>query len=252
MMRSILVVLAVAGCTGGAHSRFPFEPLPELVVAKPPSAPLAIPRLFVEPGEHAIWDISAKGFAIARAELAVDASGNETSKLETSLLASSVTSIKHELSTVIDPDGPRPKTAVETLAVDGETTHVEAAFDAAAYVVDGRAVRAPNVHTLHTALAALRAWVAPEAHGGFLQVLVAGDLYRLEVDQPGLEDLSGAKMFRIHCRILPPPPKPGDKDRAPISASIWFSADDARVPMRIEIAGTSGKLVAELIERTHA
>ncbi len=246
-MRRTILFLALTACTAESHP-FRFEPLPELVVTKPPTATIASGKLLLEPGERMIWDVSAKGFVIARAELVIDGD-TATSKVKTSMLASSFTSIDHQLVTAIDRDTNRATTGVETLTVDGEVKHNEAAFAEKEYALDGQSVKVANVQTIHTAIGLLRGWVAPEAHGGFMPVLVGGSLYRLEVDQPGIEDLQGKQTLRIYCRIVPPA---SAKDQKGITGSIWFTTDEDHVPVRIEIGSDEGRLVAELVERTHA
>jgi hypothetical protein len=243
-----LICFALAGCIGAAPAAFKPEPLPELVVTKPPTAALAVKAMLLTPGEHMIWDVSAKGFAIARAELLV-ADDDTTSKLKTTMLASSFTSLDHELVTTLDRAAFRPRTSVETLTMNSEVTHTETAFGGEAFAVDGQSQKVANAQTIHTALGIIRAWAEPEAHGGFMNVVVGGVAYRLELDQPGVEELQGKQTIRVMCRILPPA---SAKDHDPIRASIWLSFDEDRVPLRIEIASSSGKLVAELVERTHA
>src|SRR3954454_4512815 len=122
-MRRTILLLAPTPCTAEAHS-LPVQPLPELVVAKPPTATIAFGKLLLIPGEHMIWDVSAKGFVIARAELVVDGD-TATSKVKTSMLASSFRSIDHQLVTALDRDTNRATTGVETMTIDGETKHVE-------------------------------------------------------------------------------------------------------------------------------
>jgi hypothetical protein len=163
-----------------------------------------------------------------------------TSHVETGVLASTITSLRHELATTIDVEHARTATAHETLVLEGKTTVIDAVFDAKSYMVDGKpAVSVAGVQTIHSALGMLRAWVSQDAKAGVLPILVAGQLYRLEVAQPSLTELSGTSMFRVDCRI------PGLG-----SVSIWFAITDDRVPARIEITTAEGKLTAELIERT--
>jgi hypothetical protein len=233
----LLVLLTLSGCAGRSHFRPP--ELPELVAVVRPTAPLTATELLLVPGERMIWDVQAKGFSIARAELMV---GDQqvTSRVETGVLASTITSLRHELATTIDVEHARTATAHETLVLEGKTTVIDAVFDAKSYMVDGQsAVSVPNVHTIHSALGMLRAWVSQDAKAGVLPILVAGQLYRLEVASPNLTELSGTSMFRVDCRIA-----------GLGSVSIWFAITDDHVPARIEITTGEGKLTAELIERT--
>ncbi|MBA3463307.1 MAG: DUF3108 domain-containing protein [Deltaproteobacteria bacterium] len=233
----LLVVLTLSGCAGRGSFRPP--ELPELVAVVRPTAPLTAGELLLVPGERMIWDVQAKGFSIARAELMV---GDQqvTSRVETGVLASTITSLRHELATTIDVENARTATAHETLVLEGKTTVIDAVFDAKSYMIDGKpVVSVPGVHTIHSALGLLRAWVSQDAKAGVLPILVAGQLYRLEVAQPNLTELSGTSMFRVDCRIA-----------GLGSVSIWFAITDDHVPARIEITTTEGKLTAELIERT--
>jgi hypothetical protein len=241
-MRSVLPALLTLGtisCAGRSHFRPP--ELPELVAVVRPTTPLTAPELLLVPGERMIWDVQAKGFSIARAELTV---GDQqvTSRVETGVLASTVTSLRHELSTMIDVEHARTASAHETLVLEGKTTVIDVVFDDSGYMLEGRQhVARPGVHTIHSALGLLRAWVAPDARAGVLPILVAGQLYWLEVATPSLTELSGTSMYRVDCRI------PGLG-----SVSLWFSITDEHVPSRIEVTTSDGKLTAELIERSQA
>lgn len=232
----LLLSLSIPACAG--RTNFHPPPLPDLVATLRPIAPLAASDLRMMGGEHLTWDIQAKGFSIARAELTV---GDETvtSRLETSALASTVTSLRHELATTLDREHVRTRTMRETLVLDGKTTSTDALFDSNGYIVDGKVTAAPGVQTIHSALGMLRDWVAPDAHAGLLPILVGGTIYRLEVGQPTLTELSGASTYQVDCRI------PGLG-----SVTLWFATTDDHTPVRIEISTSDGKVTAELIERS--
>lgn len=239
VLLAVLTVSSTISCAG--RSRFHPPELPELVAVVRPTAPLTAPELLLVPGERMIWDVQAKGFSIARAELTV---GDQqvTSRVETGVLASTVTSLRHELSTMVDLEHVRTSTAHETLVIEGKTTVIDAVFDDKGYMIEGRQhVARPGVHTIHSALGLLRAWVAPDAHAGVLPILVAGQLYWLEVATPTLTELSGTSMYRVDGRL------PGLG-----SVSLWFSVTDEHVPSRIEVTTSDGKLTAELVERSQA
>ena len=238
-MRLVLAAVLTISCAGRSHFRPP--ELPELVAVVRPTVPLTAPELLLVPGERMIWDVQAKGFSIARAELTV---GDQqvTSRVETGVLASTVTSLRHELATMIDLEHVRTASAHETLVIEGKTTVIDAVFDDKGYMIEGRQhVARPGAHTIHSALGLLRAWVSPDARAGVLPILVAGQLYWLEVATPSLTELSGTSMYRVDCRI------PGLG-----SVSLWLSTTDDHVPSRIEVTTSDGKLTAELIERTQA
>ncbi|MBL9015983.1 MAG: DUF3108 domain-containing protein [Myxococcales bacterium] len=241
MRLALAAILTMVTISCAGRSQFRPPELPELVAVVRPTTPLTAPELLLVPGERMIWDVQAKGFSIARAELTVG-DHQVSSRVETGVLASTVTSLRHELATMIDLDHARTASAHETLVVEGKTTVIDAVFDDKGYLIEGRAhVPRAGVHTIHSALGLLRAWVAPDAHAGVLPILVAGQLYWLEVATPSLTELSGTSMYRIDGRI------PGLG-----SVSLWLSVTDEHVPSRIEITTSDGKLTAELIERTQA
>lgn len=237
MRLAVLVLsLTIPACAGRSNFRPP--PLPELVATVRPIAPLVASDLRMIGGERLIWDIQAKGFSIARAELTVG-DDTVTSRVETSALASTVTSLRHELATALDREHIRTRTMRETLVLDGKTTSTDALFDSKGYIVDGKVISAPGVQTIHSAIGMLRDWVAPDARAGLLPVLVGGTVYRLEVAQPTLTELAGASTYKVDCRIA-----------GLGSVTLWLATTDDHTPVRIEITTTDGKVTAELIERS--
>lgn len=258
-MRISLVLLASAGLAGlaafaglaacaGAGGSLPVQPLPELVAPQPAAEPIAVSELLLVPEERMMWDVHWKGLTIGRIELTVGA--NEVhSRFQTGKLISSVTSIQHELATVLDRTAARAHSQHETLAVDGEARTIDATFDDTGYSIDGRpaaqaapasAAAGSRVHTLHSALGALRAWARPGAVPGFLVVLVGGEQLRLELGEPVEEALRDRPALRIAARA-----QGGD---APAAITIWLDAAEDRTPLRIEIANESGRMTAELID----
>jgi len=232
----MILSLTIPACAGRTNFRPP--PLPELVATVRPIAPLVASDLRMIGGERLIWDVQAKGFSIARAELTVG-DDEVTSRVETNALASTVTSIRHELATTLDREHIRTRTMRETLVLDGKTTITDALFDSKGYLVDGKVIVAPGVQTIHSALGMLRDWVAPDAHAGLLSILVGGSVYRLEVAQPTLTELKSESAYKVDCRLV-----------GLGSVTLWFSTTDEHVPVRIEISTADGKLTAELIERS--
>ncbi|MCX5742364.1 MAG: hypothetical protein NT062_07695 [Proteobacteria bacterium] len=201
MLRIALLASLSIGCAGGPLLQLPS--LPELVATQPPTSPIVVHELGLVPGERIIWDLQAKGFSIARAELVVG-DDRVTSHVETNALASAVSSLTHDLTTVIDPETALPRTASETLVVDGETSRFDVAFTPAAFAIDGRSTAMANVHDLHTAIGLIRAWATPDAHAGYVMALVAGELYRVELNQPLVAEVTGTPALRVDCRIVPP------------------------------------------------
>jgi len=232
----LLLSLTIPACAGRSNFRPP--PLPELVATVRPIAPLVASDLRMIGGERLIWDVQAKGFSVARAELTVG-DDTVTSRVETGMLASTVTSLRHELATTLDREHVRTRTMRETLAIEGKTTTTDALFDSKGYIVDGTVTAAPGVQTIHSALGMLRDWVAPDARAGLLPILVGGVVYRLEVAQPTLTELQGTSAYKVDCRIA-----------GLGTVTLWLSTTDEHVPVRFEVSTTDGKLTAELIERT--
>ena len=234
---AVLVALYLAGCEPPlAH-----QALPELAAAARAPAPLAA-RLRLPPGESLIWTVSLHGLTIGRVEL-VTGPDEVHSRFRTGGLASSVASVRHDLVTGLDRAAARASTERETLVVDGETTDVSATFDAAGYSVAGRAHAVPGgVHTLHTALGVVRAWAELDAGPGYLFVVHAGKLFRLDLAQPSPAELQGTRALRVEGHI-----RPVAHDGDAFAIALWLSADPTRRPLRIEIRTDAAQLTAELV-----
>jgi hypothetical protein len=246
-MRLIAVMFVVA-C--GRPPQFPVKPLPELISSAVPATPLAVAALTLPPGESLLWNVHWKGITIGRAELVV--SDREVrSRFKTDMLVSTVVSVQHELETVLDRAAARASSATESLAIDGQTKQVVALFDGASYAIDGRFFSLPDGnpgHTLHSALGAVRAWAAPDAHPGFLFIVHAGQLVRLDVARPVVEALEGTqetKALRVECRVHPQASK-----TEPFAVTLWLTDDDKRTPIRIAVTNGSEHIAAELIDIT--
>ncbi|MBA3542711.1 MAG: DUF3108 domain-containing protein [Deltaproteobacteria bacterium] len=243
MLRLLIAVgwFASSGC--GDHRAFTPRALPELVVAQPTDTPIAVPELMLVDGETMIWDVSAGGLTIARAELVVG-EDEARSRFETNALASAFASVRHEHRTFLDRAAARPATATESLTIDGTIRQFDASFDAKSYMVgETRHAVASPAHTLHSAIGVLRAWARPEARAGHLLVVQGGVLYRIDLAQPAFADLHGTRAIRIDGRA-----RSLDTTRDPIAVVIWISADDRRAVMRIEIQGGAQHLTAELVD----
>jgi len=236
----LLSLLSLAAC--GRGPSLPIQPLPELVMAEAPAAPIAVRELLLVPQERMIWDVHWKGLTVGRIELAVD--GDEVhSRFRTGSVVSTVTSVQHELATVLDRVGARPASQREALTVDGEARAIDAVFDGAGYRIEGQpphTVKQGSVHTLHSAIGALRAWARPGAKPGFLFVLFAGELLRLELAGPVAEQLGDRATFRIDGRAI------GGATLATVT--IWLRAGEDRTPLRIELASDDGRVTAELLD----
>jgi hypothetical protein len=189
-----------------------------------------------------VWDVHWKGLTVGRIELAVDAD-EVHSRFRTGAVASTVTSIDHELATVLDRTGARAASQHEVLAMDGASRTIDAVFDGAGYRIEGQppqTVKRGQIHTLHSALGTLRAWARPGARPGFLTVLLAGQPIRLELAEPVAESLQDREALRIDGRATG-----GD---APATVTIWLRAGEDRTPLRIELASEDSRVTAELLD----
>jgi len=242
----LLPPLAACGRGPGAPTAL-FGPLPELVMPGSTDAPLAVRELLLVPEEKLIWDVHWKGLTVGRAELTVD--GDQVhSRFRTGAVVSTVTSIDHELATVLDRTGARAASQHEALTVDGDARTIDAVFDGAGYRIAGQpaqAVQRGSVHTLHSALGALRAWARPGAAPGFLTVLIAGEPVRLEVGEPVAESLQDHQALRVDARATGGNALGG---AGPIIVKLWFRAGEDRAPLRIELATDEARVTAELLE----
>ena len=237
-MRHALLVVLLCSC---GEPKLVAKPLPELI-ANPTRAPISVSQLVLPDGERLRWEVHHKGFTIGRAELVVGGA-RITSRFRTSQLASMFARAEHELTTTLAHAGTYPDHATEKLDVDGETTSYEVMFDRSVYVIGGKPRRiADGVgHTMHSALGTLRAWAVPRARPGFLMVLHAGELYRLDVDTPSPEDWRGTPALKIEGRIA-------SAELKPILVTLWLTANAARTPIRIAIAHDGKQIDAEKIE----
>jgi hypothetical protein len=174
------------------------RPLPPLLVP-PPATKVTSGPLFIVPGEHLIWEVASDGMPIGRAEL-VTRDHEIESRFATDGLASMVASVHHDLTTPID------------------------------YGV--------RVHSIHSALAWLRAWEPRDGAPAVLDIEFDGDRYRLACDPPVPDELHEAQVIRVACEV----------DRGdPIALTFWFSADHDRLPVSVMARAGSLHLQAELV-----
>lgn len=209
-----------------------------------PLLPLVEVRLIS--GEQMVWEVFWQGLSIGRAELRVGLR-EARSLFTTGTLASALAKIRHELITVLDEGGPRA--ATELLVHDGETTRTEAAIAKDHFHLGGKPRQfvpggAP-LHTLHTALGAVRAWARLDAPRAFLWLLVDGELYRLDVEPPARERMDTGPALRIASTV-----RGLDPAFAPIDVTIWLADTEDRTPVRFVVAAGEQRLSAELVEST--
>jgi len=203
--------------------------------------PLRVPMLMLVPGESMAWNVQAKGVTLGRAVLAVD-DHEVHSRFETSGLAAAFSKVRHELVTELGTGGPR--SATDELEIDGEIMRVDEQFAGPRVIVDHRHVAiVPGGnfgHTLHSALGLIRAWAQPDAPPGYLFVVHAGGVYRLDVARPFVEALRGEPALRVELRI-----KIDETDT--VAVSMWLRDRD-RVPLRFEVAMGDIHATADLID----
>jgi Protein of unknown function (DUF3108) len=245
----LVAILFIAACA--PPPQVPHKPLPELVSSAQPATPLPVTALALPPGESLIWSVHWKGLTIGRAELSVS-DREARSRFKTDALVNTMVSIEYDLATIFDRATARVTSATENLTINGETKQVAETFDGASYAItgdeagDGRSFSVPGGnpgHTLHSALGAIRAWAAPEARPGFLFIVHAGQLARLDVMRPVTEELQGTKTLRVECRV-----RPGIDKMEPFAVTVWLTADQKRAPIRIEVTNAGEHVTAELID----
>lgn len=200
------------------------KPLPALVAPEPrvQAQEIAVPDLGLVAGEHWIWDVQVRGFSIGRAELRV-LDRDVESRFRTGVLASAVANIEHDLITTVDRASARPQTSTERIELAGKLRQFATQF------------AGTTAHSFHTALGAIRAWARPDARAGFLHVVHANQLFRLELARPIVQQA----MLRVDGHVRGP-----DVD---LDVTVWL--DDRRAPVRIEIRDGDDRVTAELIER---
>ena len=218
-MRLVGIVLVLASC---GEPKLVMMPLPPLAEPQPrtPLAELAVAEVGFAPGEHFIWDVQARGFSIGRVEL-VAGEHEIDSHFHTGALASAVASVGHDLVTLIDRASGRPQSSTERVDIAGKLRQFTTRF------------AGTTAHSFHTALGAIRGWAHPGARAGFLRVVHADQMFRIELAPP----IEQHALLRIDGHVVGP-----DVD---LALTIWLDA--AHVPIRIEVRDGNSRITAELI-----
>lgn len=237
-MRVPALVLSL-GVLGGCEPPLRPAALPTLVAAQAPRA-ISVPFLRLPAGESSAWEVHVAGVTIGRAELEIG-EAEVRSRFATSRLASSFARVRHELVTRLDApiSQQAPRESIDELELDDERTSVTSRFAGSRVVVDARPVVIPGGHlghTWHTALGAIRAWATASAAPGFLYVVHAGVVLKLEVGQPQVEAMHATPALRIEGAI----------ESLAVQFTLWLRADD-RLPVRIEVRTDEGRATAELV-----
>lgn len=236
-MRVFVLALAcaLAGCatTTGPHAT--------AEVLSGPQPLSAVTQL--APGEQMVWEVFWRGVSIGKASLLVEARGAR-STFATGILARALAEVRYELTTTFADHVAR--SASELVVLDGETTRTELVLDGAHYRIGARTAEVPGgtaLHTLHSALGALRAWdgTAP----GYLWLVLRGSLYRLDAARPVGEVLDGIRTLRVDCVV-----RALDPAREQIDVTLWLSAGADRAPVRIVVETAGERIAAQLVETT--
>src|SRR4051812_3000202 len=185
-------ILAICGACG--EPQLVAKPLPPLAPPTSPLIELAAGPLGFAPGENLIWEVQARGMVIGRVELDV-AENAITSHFKTTTLVSAFVKLEHDEVTFVDQG--EPVSANESFDLDGTPGQ---------YTIDLHG----KVHSLHTALGALRAWAHEGARPVFMQVAVMNKHVTLQLEQP----VSEGELLRVDGHI-----RGADE---PISIKVWL------------------------------
>ncbi len=213
-MRRVLVILAAVACSEPTYRP---RPLPPLVAPTPlvQTRAIEVMELGFTPGERMVWEVRLRGMTIGRVEMNVG-TDEIRSRFATGTLASAVANVEHDLTTSLE--GIRPGTTRERLELDGKLRQFTTSY------------AGTRSHSLHTALGAVRVWAARDATAGFLHVVVADTLVRVDLQQPTQLQQS----LRIDGKIV------GLDETAALT--IWLDA--ARSITRIEVRTASEQITA--------
>jgi hypothetical protein len=239
MLRATCVlVAALAACAPRTGARAP--------LVEPPPTPL--PAAGILPaGEQMSWEIYWGGILVGNADLAVTPT-EAHSRFSSTMLARTFAKVKYHLVSTLDRG--RPTASREGLTMHGEASSVVTAIDGTRYAIDdGPRLAVPGgtpLHTLHTALASVRAWSrADDAPPAYLWFVMRHTLYRLDVERPKRGEAQGHRALEIHgmARAL-------DQSIDPVDVTIWLSATPDRAPLRFVVVAGGERVSAELTETT--
>jgi len=235
-MRVLVLSCLLAACAGGVRGP----------IAEAPSGPTPLPaETNLVAGEQMVWEVFWRGVSIGKASLTVDAQ-RAHSKFTTGILASALADVRYELTTRLADHVARE--ASELVVLDGDTTRTEMRLDGARYRINTRAGDVPGgtaLHTLHSALGALRAWAAPNAARGYLWLALRGKLYRLDAARPAAETLEGIRTLRVECVV-----RALDPTIDQVDVTVWLSTSADRTPVRIVVETNGERIAAQLTETT--
>ncbi len=196
-------------------------------------------------GEQMVWEVYWRGVLIGNASLAVDAT-RARSTFSTGVLARALADVRYELTTMLD--GHVARAASELVVVGADTTRTELHIDGPRYHINARPGDVPGgtaLHTLHSALGALRAWAAPNASPAYLWLALRGALYRLDAAPPTAETLDGVRTMRVDCVV-----RALDPTLEQVDVTVWLSTSDDHTPVRIVVETSGERIAAQLTETT--
>lgn len=229
----VLVVCAACGLPPGTPSSLPQPP--------PHALDDVAPRLVA--GEQTTWSVFYQTMPIGRADLVIGERGARTT-FRTSRVARALASVRYELTTALEHG--RVRGARDDLTVDREVERAETAIDGASYTAGGQTLRVPGdtrLHTLHSALGAVRTWSATRGAGpGYLWLWSGGRLYRLDLSRPSHDDVLGVRALRLDGTVRAPHLSPS------ISVSVWLAANRDRTPLRFAFQSGPHRVTAEVSE----
>ncbi len=235
-MRVLVLSCVLAACVGGARG-----PIAEL-----PGGPLPLPaETQLVPGEQMVWEVFWRGVSIGNASLSVDGE-RVRSKFTTGILARALADVRYELVTRIS--GHVAREASELVVLDGDTTRTEMRLDGPRYRLNTRPGDVPGgtaLHTLHSALGALRAWATPNVSRGYLWLALRGKLYRLDASRPVAETIDGIHSLRVECVV-----RALDPTIDQVDVTVWLSTGADHTPVRIVVETSGERLAAQLTETT--
>lgn len=220
-MRAFVIFGLLAACARGPSAKLPDAPPTSLATIAPMLAP-----------EHTTWNVFLGSVQVGRADLVVD-DRTARSAFRTGVLASVIEPVRYELVTTL------PARAVhETLIVSGRNTRHDIRL--------GNAPDGTPLHTLHSALAIVRAWAKRNARPGYVWLIHQGELFRLDVFSPARDEALNVRALRVDGVVR-------SRDGSlSFDISLWLSTSRDRTPLRFAVGSGTHRLSAEVTGSTGA
>lgn len=225
-----LVGLAIAGCTAGV-------PAGPHLPANGPAIRLAPP--FGVPGESMEFQLSLRGLAVGRVQVAVGRDGWVSgrhaiiirSHAYTDGLLSMITSITWDLSTTLDLDRgvPIDERSESWLVFDGDHNHEH---HDRTWAADDRD------HNVHSTVGILRGWHGEPGQHAAIDFRIDELAIGLDVWEVAHEYLASAKTRAVRYE---------GKARDKYAFVFWVSDDQSRVPLLLRTESKWGEITVELV-----